>query len=127
MATEWYLPQLTLAITQAVQEYTEAVTAAIEKEVEATSKQVLAEIKSSAPERTGKYRKAFARAKVSERGSVKYVIYNRLKPHLTHLLEKGHAKRGGGRVAARPHLAPAYDKHVPAMEERIKEIIRNGG
>jgi len=44
-----------------------------------------------------------------------------------HLLEFGHAKKNGGRVAARPHLRPAYDRHVPEMEKRIKKIIKNGG
>jgi len=36
------------------------------------------------------------------------------------LLEKGHAKRGGGRVRAFPHIAPAEQAGIRKLEEGIK-------
>ena len=114
-------------IALAVQQYTEDVSKAIENEVNETAKKVMKDAADNSPVDTGEYKKGWARKKSSKGGQIKYTIYNKEKPGIVHLLEFGHAKKNGGRVAARPHLRPAYDKHVPEMEKRIKEIIKNGG
>jgi len=121
------IDQLAGEITLAVREYTEDVSAAIEKEVEATAKIVQEDIKAGSPVRTGEYKKGWSRKKKSSGGQVEYTIHNKNKPSIAHLLEFGHAKVGGGRVAAIPHMRPAYDKHVPQMEKRIEKIIKDGG
>lgn len=38
------------------------------------------------------------------------IIYNSKYPGLPHLLENGHAKRGGGRTAPKVHIAPVEDE-----------------
>ncbi len=67
-----------------------------------------AQIEKTAPKRTGKYRKSWSVKKTRETSdSIKVVVHSKDRYRLTHLLENGHAKRGGGRVAAIPHIAPA--------------------
>jgi len=114
-------------IALAVQQYTEDVSEAILREVDATSKAVLDDIQARSPVRTGEYKKGWKRKKDGKGDRIKYTIYQAKKPRIAHLLEFGHAKIGGGRVRAREHIRPAYEKHVPAMEKRIKRIVENGG
>lgn len=114
-------------ITSAVREYTQDVTNGIEKEVDKTSKTVTKGISSDSPKKTGEYAKGWTRKKTADGGTVRYVIHNKKKGSIAHLLEFGHAKRGGGRVAGKPHIRPNYDREVPEMVNRIKSIIRNGG
>ena len=43
---------------------------------------------------------------------------------LAHLLEKGHAKRGGGRVAGRPHIAPAEQAGIEQLQSLIEKALK---
>lgn len=120
--------ELGIELSKIISEYTEEVRAAIDEEVDTTAKKVLDEIKATSPKKTGKYRKGFKIKKNDAKGSTGRIIYNKDRPGLVHLLELGHAKKGGkGRVSAQPHLRPAYDKYVPRMEKNIENIIMKGG
>ena len=44
-------------------------------------------------------------------------------PGLPHLLEYGHAKRGGGRVPGRAHIKPVEDKITKDFERKVRAII----
>lgn len=121
------IDDLANTITNAVKYYTEDVTTAIEKEVDKTARRAAKLIGSKSPKSRGRYAKGWTRKKVTIGGEVSHTIYNKYKPGLTHLLEKGHAKRGGGRVAGKPHIAPVVDAEIPVMVNKIKSIIRDGG
>lgn len=133
MGTRFIQPgELGVELSKIIEEYTEEVSAAIEEEIDKTANDLKEEIQATAPKRKGKhggkYSKGFAIKKENGGGSTSRIIYNKSKPGLVHLLELGHAKRGGkGRVEARPHLRPAYDKIVPKMEREIEDIIKRGG
>lgn len=127
MAKAVTIEQLAAEITQAIVDYTDDVVQAIEVEVEATANAVLEDIKANAPKRTGEYAKGWSRRKSKSSHQVTHIIHNTKRPQLAHLLEHGHAKKGGGRVEGRPHIRPAVDRHLPAMEQRIKQIIERGG
>ena len=121
------IDDLAAEITLAVKEYTEDVTAGIEQAVDEESKALVDAIRADAPKKTGEYAKGWTRKKVGSAGEVQYVIYNKSKPWLAHLLENGHAKRGGGRVAGKPHIRPNYRRTEEQLTARIRGIIRNGG
>ena len=83
--------------------------------------------------RKGKYKKSW-RVKVISDNFSRYekVVYSSGNEYrLTHLLEKGHAKKGGGRVAPKVHIAPARDQiekeYVSGIESLIKSSQRGGG
>ena len=116
-----------IEISKLVEEYTTEVSEAIGKEIDKTAKLVLKDIRATAPQKTGKYAKGFTIKKEDTLGSVSRIIYNKSKPGLVHLLELGHGMRGGGRVSAKPHLRPSYDKNASQLENNIVNIIKKGG
>ena len=71
---------------------------------------------------TGDYAKGWKSKVTKSRFGATATIYNE-KPGLPHLLENGHAKRGGGRVAGRTHIAPVEQKLIEEFEKAVKEAI----
>ena len=55
--------------------------------------------------------------------SLEVVVHSKNRYLIAHLLEHGHAKRGGGRVAGIPHIAPAEEKAVKQLEENIMKKL----
>ena len=121
------IDELTGEITLAVQQYTEDVSAAIEREVDATAKEMVAELRAISPKDTGEYAKGWTSRKEAKHGEYRQIVHNKNKPSLVHLLEFGHAKKGGGRVEGKSHVRPAAERHIGGFEKRIKEIVKNGG
>ena len=59
---------------------------------------------------SGKYASGWASKVEDSRLGAKAILYNAKVPGLPHLLEHGPAKRGGGRVAGRIHIAPVEEE-----------------
>lgn len=68
------------------------------------------------------YAKSWRTKIETDRFSTVGTIYS-TKPGLPHLLENGHAKRGGGRVPGRPHIAPVEQKLIEDFEHKIEVEI----
>lgn len=91
------------------------------KAVPKVGRETAAELRATSPKKTGEYASGWrmrTENKVGQGATVR--VYNARKPQLTHLLENGHEKRGGGFVGAIPHIQPAFKK----AEGRLKEEMR---
>jgi hypothetical protein len=111
---------LSKEISKALTEYTQEVTEGLEKAKKDIAKDTAKELKKTSPELTGDYRKGWAVKKVG----TAQVVHNRTDYQLTHLLEKGHAKRGGGRVPAYPHIRPAEQRAIREYVEQVEKVIK---
>jgi hypothetical protein len=56
--------------------------------------------------------------------SGRWIIHNKTDYRKTHLLEHGHAKKNGGRVAAQIHIGPAEDRAIVDFIDRVERAIR---
>lgn len=113
------------AIMTELEKYADLAADELKDAVKETAKSVRKDIQDSAPADTGKYKKSWSVKNVHEDSeSIDLVVHSRNRYQIAHLLEHGHAKRGGGRVAARPHIASAEqrgsEKLVEAIESKLK-------
>ncbi len=111
---------LTKEIARALQEYSTEVEEGLEEAKVEVAKDTVKRLKQTSPKKTGDYRKGWARKKVG----TAQVVHNRTDYQLTHLLEYGHAKRGGGRVAGIPHISPAEEWANDEYLKRVEKVIR---
>jgi len=79
--------------------------------------------KSTAPKKTGRYAKSLSYKTKKAGMSASGEVGSKNLPGLVHLLEKGHAKVGGGRTRAFPHMAPGFDAGAPVFEKALLEGV----
>ena len=76
---------------------------------------------------TGAYAKSWSVKNTKQNShAFEVTVYSRNRYQLAHLLEFGHAKRGGGRVSGRSHIAPAEQKGIEELEQNIIRSLRHG-
>ncbi len=114
-------------IIKGLNEYKSNVNAEMKKAVRRAANVAKNEIKENAPEDTGKYAKSWAVKIVEEKSNAfSATVYSKNRYQIAHLLEHGHAKRNGGRVAGKAHIAPAEAKAVSQLEYEIERNLKNG-
>lgn len=119
---------ISVVIAEELQKYSEEVTDKVKQIVDDVSTELVENLKQDSPKRpgSGAYAKSWTSKVEYEDNLIKRVrVYNSKHYQLTHLLEYGHAKRGGGRVAGIPHIKPNEEKAIEELERRIEEAIKN--
>ena len=112
------------AIMDTLGEYADLAAEDVKQAVKNAGDAVRDDIRSHAPKDTGDYAKSWAVKKMKETSdSLTVAVHSRNRYQLAHLLEFGHAKRGGGRVAAQPHIASAEQKGMEYLEEEIRKAL----
>lgn len=95
----------------------------LQKPVKHTLNMGRRQLNRESPKKTGRYSKGWRYTMKGKGKSVFGEVGNADVPGLVHLLEKGHAKVGGGRVAAIPHVAPVADDMFDELEDAIAKAI----
>lgn len=123
--TKVSIDQLADVINDGLKEYADLATDDVKKAVKKAGATVRKQIQTSAPKDSGKYSKSWSVKTMKETSnSMEIVVHSRNRYQLAHLLEFGHAKRGGGRVAAKPHIAAAEQAGIEELENAIERGLR---
>lgn len=105
-------------------EYSELADTVMKKAVRKTASSVKKEISTNAPVKSGRYKKSWTTKKTKENShTLEMTVHSKDRYQIAHLLEKGHAKRNGGRVSAIPHIAPAEENGADLLESLIKKEL----
>lgn len=127
MVTKVSIGNMADAIMKELNEYADTTADGVKAAVQKAAKTVKTEIQAGAPARTGAYKKSWSTKNTAESSNkLEVTVYSRNRYQIAHLLEHGHAKRGGGRVSARPHIAAAEQSGIELLEQEIERCIRNG-
>ena len=127
MATRVSVDGLAEAVMKELNDYAKATTEDVKKAVKKAGDSVKKDIQANAPKDTGAYAKSWSVKNMKETShSLEVTVYSRNRYQLAHLLEFGHAKRGGGRVPGRAHIAPAEEAGIRQLETEIERCLRDG-
>lgn len=124
--------QLAKELERALEDYMDVTDEACEKGVSETAKSAVKALRSAHPSGSGKYGswdKSYNKGwkvmqtKTDKRYHRKATVHNATDYQLTHLLEKGHALRQGGRTRPFPHIAPVAEKCEGELLNNIKKYL----
>ena len=122
------IDELADTVMKGLKEYAQLAADDLKEDVKKAGKTVKQQIESTAPRKTGKYAKSWMVKKTRETSdSIQVVVHSRNRYQLAHLLEHGHAKRGGGRTRAFPHIAPAEQAGTEQLIKDIERDLKKGG
>ncbi len=127
MAKKVSINALAGAVSDILKEYSQVTSEDVKKAVKSTAQSVKKNIAASAPKKSGAYASSWSVKNTKETSeSLLLTVHSKNRYQLAHLLEFGHAKRGGGRTAGKSHIAPAEQAGIKELEEKIERSLKHG-
>ena len=118
------IDDLASEVMKGLTEYAELADAGMKRAVRKTATAVKNEISANAPVKSGSYKRSWTTKKSKENShTLEMTVHSKDRYQIAHLLEHGHAKRGGGRVAAIPHISPAEQHGEEMLETLIEKAL----
>jgi hypothetical protein len=123
------IDRLSGVIRTGLNTYSRTIVEGVEKAAEKTVDEMVARTKQRPTTKLsrGKYARSIASEvglnTISARSRIWYVKKPRYR--LAHLLNNGHAVRGGGRVSGDQHVTKATEKAITDFETRVREVVEN--
>lgn len=123
------IDRLSGVISTNLNTYSRTIVEGVEKAAEKTVDEMVARTKQRPTTKLsrGKYARSIASEvglnTISARSRIWYVKKPRYR--LAHLLNNGHAVRGGGRVSGDQHVTKATEKAITDFETRVREVVEN--
>ena len=119
------IDQMAHVIMEGLQEYADLATDDLKKAVKKAGDEAKKDIQNNAPVKTGAYKKSWAVKTTKETSNaMEVVVHSKNRYQLAHLLEFGHAKRGGGRTRTFPHIAPAEQRAAELLEREVEAALK---
>ena len=119
--------ELSKAVCDELTQLQKTSTQAVKQAARETASDVRDDIKAGAPHgKSGRYAGSW-RTRMTEETmtSITYTVHAGPDGYrLAHLLEFGHAKRGGGRTKMIPHIKPAEERGIEEFESKIRSKLR---
>lgn len=109
-------------VGQILEQYQTTTELSLKEAVDEASNEIKKDLRQTSPKRTGAYARSWDRtSNTIRKGARGYArtVFNRNHYRLTHLLEYGHATKGGGRTQAQPHIAAAEERGVAEFEQKL--------
>lgn len=119
------LESIETQLARILNDYTEEVQEVTEQTAEEIGQEGVKKLKATSPRgKRGQYRRNWRlKRETSGKGSA-FIMYQTGKTYrLTHLLEKGHALRQGGRTRAIPHIGPVEEWAVKEYKNRLSRRL----
>ena len=119
------IDQLAEAVNKELEDYSKLTAVSMKAAVTKAGNSVRKDIGANAPVKSGRYAKSWRTKKTKESSTkLEVTVYSPTRYMLAHLLEHGHAKRGGGRVKAIPHIAPAEEAAEEQLMKDIEHLLK---
>ena len=111
------------AVESVLNEYKDRVDDVLGDVIKVVGKEAAKDISRNAPRgRTEEYARSWTSTDTGTRIAPGSTVYS-TKPGLPHLLENGHALRGGGRTRAIPHISQVEEALPQMLEDRIRREL----
>ncbi|QJU14161.1 HK97 gp10 family phage protein [Blautia pseudococcoides] len=111
------------AIMKELEEYANTTADELKAAAKEIGKETAKELQKTSPKASGVYAKDWTSSVQSEKSNSISVIVHDKKYQITHLLEKGHQNRNGGRTPAIVHIAPAEEAAVDQLEKELRKRL----
>ena len=128
MARKVGINGLTPAINKILKDYADGVNEDVSKVIQRTGQRAAKTLREESRSKFKThsdyhYAKGWTAKMEKSRYDAHSIVHNKNAPGLPHLLEHGHAKRGGGRVAGRPHIAPVEEAIISEFEREVAKNV----